>query len=468
MKKYIIFLFIITFNCVFAQKYTPTYIQKKELQKDLIFLKEKVTKIHPKFLDKDFHSQWNKQYNKIFFNIPDSITFNESYVMISPLMSVLKDGHSNFSFPYSERIKYMKNNGVTMPLNIKIKDNRIYIEKYFGEKHKTDIIGSEILSINKIPVEKILKDLQFFYGAKNISIINNNIEKYFGAYFWTVYGKFSQYNIEILNGKKHSLLSLQRVTNNEYFTLKKKFYPKQPEMKYEVLFFDNHNFAYLKIKSFANKITLSEFLINAFDTIKINNSENLIIDLRDNFGGTSDCVDTLLSYLTNKEYKQYKSIGLRVSDTIKNKYKSKNFDLYEKIKSTMSNQLFYYNDSMLSNRKLNRENHFNGNVFVLINNKTYSAASTFAGVIKEYDLGEIVGQTETGGTIEYYGDFLFFKLPNTKMDFFISPKIFIQYGGNDMDKGVFPDIKIYNDDIENSMIVKRLTNTNNVYKKLPK
>lgn len=101
---------------------------------------------------------------------------------------------------------------------------------------------------------------------------------------------------------------------------------------------------------------------------------------------------------------------------------------------------------------------------MLINENTYSAASTFAGVIKKFRLGKIIGATQTGGTIKYYGDFLFFKLPNSKMKFFISPKEFIQYGGYNLNQGVYPDIKIKkNSDL--LKIIESITNANNVYAK---
>jgi len=77
-------------------------------------------------------------------------------------------------------------------------------------------------------------------------------------------------------------------------------------------------------------------------------------------------------------------------------------------------------------------------------------------VIKEFELGQIVGQT-TGGTIQYYGDFLMFKLPKTGMEFFISPKIFKQYGGNNIKKGVKPDIIIQeNENLEILPIIRKL------------
>jgi len=466
MKKLLIVLTVLLNNFVFAQIYSPTFFSKNDFKQDIKFLREKITNIHPKCLDEAFNKKWEKQYNLSLYDLGDSLTFNECYIRFAPLMSILEDGHSNFSFPYTERLKYMKSNGVTMPLTVKVRNNTIYIDKYFGETDYYNIKGAEIISINNIKSENILKKLQIFYGAKNINITNHNIERYFSAYFWTVFGEFSYYNLEIKKNNKQSLISIPPVTNSKYFKLRNKLFPKQIEEKYKLSFYKNNNFAYLKIKSFADKIKLSTFLSAAFDTIIDMGSKNLVIDVRDNLGGTSDCVDTLLSYLTDKQYKQYSSIGLRICDDIKEKYKNKKPKLYEKIKDLNNDKLFYFNDSMLIKTPVLRKNIFHGNIFILINNMTYSAASTFAGVIREYEIGKIVGQTPTGGTIEYYGDFLLFKLPNTKMNFFVSPKIFRQYGGNVLNKGVLPDIMIQeSEDLDIPMIIESLiTNANNTHK----
>ena len=88
---------------------------------------------------------------------------------------------------------------------------------------------------------------------------------------------------------------------------------------------------------------------------------------------------------------------------------------------------------------------FNGNLYLLTNNTSFSAAATFAGLFKELKLGTIIGE-ETGGKISYYGDFWYNKTPNTEITFYVSPKLFIQYGGTDLNRGVIPDYLVQDKD----------------------
>ena len=258
-----------------------------------------------------------------------------------------------------------------------------------------------------------------------------------------LFGEHTEYKLLFATTKENTILTIEAVNRTNFFKLKNEFGLQTHQKPYELKFENNNDFAIMKIKTFSDDKSLSHFLDYAFDSIKQNNCRNLIIDVRDNFGGRSNSVDSLLNYLTYDSYSQYSSISLRVSNEVKDYYKERKPDTYNLIADIPIDTLFIFNDSLFSKKQVNKLNFFNGNIYVLINHRTYSAAATFAGVIKNYNLGKIVGQA-TGGTIRYYGDFMMFRLPNTNIDFFISPKEFVQFGGENFNEGVIPDILLNN------------------------
>lgn len=425
-----------------AQLYSPTYFTKADFEQDIQYLAQKVTQIHPKFLDSAFHTTWQASFNSTRHELPDSITFNQCFAKMAPLLSKLGDGHTGFIFPYSERIKYMQGGGVTMPFTVQVKNDQIYINQLFEDKEQNRLKGDKILSINSIASKNILHDMRSLFGAEKKIIADRMIEQYFGPCFWMLFGEQKTFNLVL--AKPHSNLTetLEAISNSRYLELRNKYYPLSKPKDYELNFPKNNSFAYMKIKTFADVNGLSSFLKNAFDTIKQNNCSNLIVDVRDNFGGNSTSVDSLLNYLTSKEYSQYASIKLRVSNEIKNDYKLKKPSYYKLIADIPIDSLYpicSLGDTLCFKNPVFKPSSFKGRVFVIVNHHTYSAAATFAGVIKEYKLGKIIGQP-TGGTICYYGDFLTFKLPKTEMEFFVSPKEFIQYGNESENEGVAPDI----------------------------
>lgn len=445
MRKFVLFFSIIILlqKGVNGQGYLPTYILRADIEEDIKYLKEKLTKIHPKFLNTEYKKKWEEDFEYVYNNLPDSLTFNETFIRISVLLSNIEDGHTNFAFPSSERIKYMKHGGVTMPFTIYVKQDGIFMNEYFGGKIEDKIKGAEILSINSIDSEEILKKMRTFYGSKSKSISDKTLERYFGIYFWMLFGELTEYKLLFATPKENTLLTIEAVNRADFFKLKNEFGLQTNQKPYELKFENNNDFAIMKIKTFSDDKSLSRFLDYAFDSIKHNNCRNLIIDVRDNFGGRSNSVDSLLNYLTCDSYSQYSSISLRVSNEVKNYYKERKPDTYNLIADIPIDTLFIFNDSLFSNKQITKLNFFSGNIYVLINDRTYSAAATFAGIIKNYNLGKIVGQA-TGGTIRYYGDFMMFRLPNTNIDFFISPKEFVQFGGGNFNEGVIPDILLNN------------------------
>lgn len=195
----------------------------------------------------------------------------------------------------------------------------------------------------------------------------------------------------------------------------------------------------LKIKTFGDLDGFCAFADSAFTEIQKNGVKNLVIDVRNNGGGRSIVVDSLMNYINNKEYAQYRKIEMRISRELKERYKERYPDRYDWINNYSIDELVVpeQNLVLLRNNKLR----FSGNLFLLTNKTSFSAAATFAGIFKELNLGTIIGE-ETGGTIEYYGDYWFLKTPNTAITFFVAPKRFFQYGGTDSNRGVIPDYVI--------------------------
>ncbi|PKQ60712.1 hypothetical protein BZG02_18495 [Labilibaculum filiforme] len=437
MKNFILlsFVFIITYHAC-SQKYTPYNFSNVDIKNDLQFLKEKCTSIHPKFLDENFSKSWSNTCDSIIKTLKDSTSMNDSFIIMSKLLSEIEDTHTGFNFPFEERQKYMSNGGLCMPFTILVKNNKLFFNQYFSKNPNIQLSDVEIVSINAIDSRKTLSDLRSIVGVNNRECGDYAVEKFFNMGFWMLYGESEKYLIQTVSSD--SILTAKALTNDQYFALKNQ-YPNPQQNQYKLEFSKNNQVANLSIKSFFGDDNFYTFLSNSFDSIKQKECCTLILDVKNNPGGRSCAVDSLLNYLTNKPYGQYASIGIRVSDEIKTLYKTKYPQLYNIINHLNNNTIYNLKDSTLIHIPTPKKSLFNGDLFVIINERTNSAAATFAGVVKENKLGVIVGNKPTGEHLKYYGDFISFKLPNTKLEFFISPKEFIQFGGTNFNAGVEPD-----------------------------
>ena len=75
--------------------------------------------------------------------------------------------------------------GVTIPLTVSIKNDKIFINQYLGDNRSVQLSNAEIRSINSITAEEILKKMRSLSGSHN----DIGIERYFGSYFWMFWGR---------------------------------------------------------------------------------------------------------------------------------------------------------------------------------------------------------------------------------------------------------------------------------------
>ena len=182
-----------------------------------------------------------------------------------------------------------------------------------------------------------------------------------------------------------------------------------------------------------------------FDSLKRQGIDNLIIDLRNNGGGSSLLCNQLLYYLTDKEDLKDFSKMYYLSD-FNNQMDKKEYNNFIKTYIRKNNAQpekdklypdgFYNCDSSLfekiespqspyyipKNRKV-----FKGNVIVLANYRTGSAAALLTTLIQDNNIGIVIG-TSVGnnpiGATEYHP----YKLPNSKAtgsvasDYLVRPK----------------------------------------------
>lgn len=437
----IILLSIFTFP-VFGQL-NYTYYSKMQVEQDLDYAFIKLTNIHPIFLDKEELTDCQNKFSTIKESLKDSMTQNEVYLILAPLFASLNDGHTGVLTPTNDRSQYNKAEGKAFPFFVSIKKDSMYVSFYCGNDSSLFIGGEQILEINGIDATNIVHEMQKLYGGKSIANKQKLIADKFRFLIWMVYEFDDNYNITIKNNQNEiQKITIPGITSDE-FRQNIKRRPKLTMKYYDLSFDKEKNAAILKIRTFADLKGFCSFAKSAFTEMKNKNVENLIIDVRNNAGGRSIVVDSLMNYLTKKEYSQYKEIETRVSNELIERYKEKYPERIEWINQYSINDLVSQ-DQITKHPKRNALS-FNGNLYLLTNNTSFSAAATFAGLFKELKLGTIIGE-ETGGKISYYGDFWYNKTPNTEITFYVSPKLFIQYGGTDLNRGVIPDYLVQDKD----------------------
>lgn len=155
-----------------------------------------------------------------------------------------------------------------------------------------------------------------------------------------------------------------------------------------------------------------------FEKVKEKNIRNVAVDLRGNGGGNSLVATEFIKYLPVDEY-------MDISYDWRWNY-----------------ICYHYDYSNVKNNKV-KELTFNGNVFVLTDNGTFSSAKDFAMLIQDNGLGKIVGKSPANST-NGYGEVANFVLPNTGLSMQISTKKWYRCNPDNTDNFIIPDYECDN------------------------
>lgn len=438
MKNLILLILSILSISVFGQT-NYTFYSKAEVEQDLNFAFEKLTSIHPLFLDEDELNHYQTRFSTVKETVKDSMTQNEVYLFLAPFFASINDGHTGVLVPTDQRVQYNETGGKAFPFFVNILDDSIYISYYSGNDSSLFNEGEQILKINGIDATEMVHKMELFIAGNSTALKQKEIANKFRFLIWLLYGFEADYELTIRN-KQHEIreISIPGITSVEFMQNIKRM-PKTNENNYFLSINRRNETAVMKIKTFGDLNGFCAFTDSAFEVIKESRISNLVIDIRNNGGGRSIVVDSLMNYISDKAYSQYKEIDIRISPELREHYAARYPDRLDWINSYAMNDLVVSKPNLT--KPQNKNSRFSGNLFLLTNKATYSAAATFAGIFKELKLGTIVGE-ETGGTISYFGDYWYLKTPNTGITFYVAPKRFIQFGGTEFDRGVIPNYPV--------------------------
>jgi C-terminal processing protease CtpA/Prc len=277
--------------------------------------------------------------------------------------------------------------------------------------------ATEIVSINGKSIDKLIKVLfeNIFADGRVVSSKYEELNNFFAGYYATFIGPANKFTVGYIgaNGKKETTIlpsiNKSKITNealsNDTFSIT---YPSA-------------GIALLRIPVFEDegkRPSYSDFLANTFKEIKGKKISSLIIDLRDNEGGTDAFGFKLYSYLTTKPFRYYDHFTV-----VTNKPYSfaeyaqfpPGIDVLKKTLVKVNNEYHFIHKDGLSLLQP-QPDAFTGKVYILQNGYSFSVTSEFCSIAKDNGRAVTIGD-ENGGTFQgnNSGAFALVQLPNTKI-----------------------------------------------------
>ncbi|RXG25515.1 S41 family peptidase [Leeuwenhoekiella marinoflava] len=478
MKKtaYFSLLFVAISNIIFAQSIDDTFSQKK-MRKDLEVFKNIRLKANSGLYKYRSEAQIDSIYLWAEKEIDKSSTYLDFYNIICQLTDFEGSLHNDTGLP-ERYVKNLKRESYGyFPYPIKWIDGK-WIINYENNEIP---LGSEIIEINGVPISEVVLNLYKYYttDGQNITGKRIGIRTHFSRYYRFNYGQEEKFQVSF---KKHTSnleekKTIKSVGYSEYYKRFNNRYSKAFDQIYYVDLKADEKYKYEKIDSLTGVLTVYTFsmgnetteehqtylafLDSIFSKIKTENIKHLIVDIRQNGGGTDPNDLVTYSYLTQRNFQENKQAWISFKKVPYLKY------TYTKIPRFLRplgvgkyNKMFqedfylakgnrFYQGPLSDDHKIREpnKNAFTGNSYLLISPAVASAGSLFAAMVSGNENTRVIGEETMGG---YYGHNghtpLGYILPKSKIETFFSVVNLEQdvpkKGNQIYNRGIIPDYEV--------------------------
>lgn len=391
------------------------------------------------FLDKVNRGSWDSLYKKTLIDVIDTKNDYAYYRILDKFCAFLKDGHTNILYPKELIQHIMINDFGEYRISLSNIEGKAIVTRINLSKKDEIPIGSEVISVNGKKTKNYIDEFVMPFIAASTDYVRQNQSVY--ELLKGVKGE--KYQIELLlpDGKiKKVKLTHQLCSEKELYLPTK----KRELLEYKEL---DNNIHYIAINSFgSNKIdTLFKNILPSLYKAK-----SIIIDLRNNGGGSTNIGFNVLQHFTNdsvlygsksisrNHIPTYKAWGafLTPKDTLQDKpeWEMTKEDMAQSY--LMANDIFYYKFPYEPTKIKINDKRIVVPTVVLMGNNTASAAEDFLIYADPLPNFTFIGDKSYGSTGQPY----LFDLVGgararvcTKKDMYPSGKEFVGYG-------VMPDI----------------------------
>lgn len=471
MKFYILFLLIAFTLSGYGQNNTE-YLSKNEIEKDLAYLNEILQS------KSSYQGLNGYNYKKDFDSYLKStdgqqVTKYNFGLFLAKTIGKIGDRHSYIK-------DYEIRDSLYLPLAFAPYKGKVLVINQIANKTEFDLWDPKfpyIKSINNIPIDNIVSQIlpgevlapKMAYQTNSIRILRDiesvfrtlNIELPNPVLIVVTNDEGIDKEIKINLVMKKARLWDERFYNGAFGLKEEQYNDKAIISKFFKL---ENNIGYIQIADMLEKKNAPVFFdyLNKFMT-SAKQSKALIIDVRDNGGGTRDIVQELAGYfihpdsvyvvnvtqqrgklpLDEESKEGLHSRFLFSKNEIDNREKAAvgrfmdSFKPMYDLDHTRFSEYYYH---VLNGQKITKgKYYYNKPIYILTNERTFSAASIFVSVFKGLPNIKIVGVNTDGSS----GNSERFELPNSKLRGKISTMVSYQKNGKILDGiGTEPDILI--------------------------
>ena len=430
-----------------------------ELRADLQRLYEGLQSGHVALYANQSKDDYDALFEVTASSLDEPMTLNEAYLVFQKFAAYGSVAHASVNPPTNAFNDFQRRGGRSFPIFLRIVDGVSYVgEDYSGAKEI--VSGDRIISLDGTPMEDWLKLTGQHISADTDYIANSLLEFRFPRYLWVELGE--QKNFDLVIAKQDGTQINVTVSAKSWVGQRLGNIGRSSGFQLDgnarVAKMLDDEVAYLQPGPFINIRNPSRswdnrrfvrFIDGAFEEFLEANAKTLVIDLRENPGGDSTFSDHMVAWIADEPFRFASAFLIRSSAEAEAANAARlagNPDAAAGISGlfaknyaeTPYGEQFSFDIPFSEPREGAR---FDGQVYVLINQRSYSQAVNVAATFQDYGFGIIAGEP-TSDFATTYGSIETFTLPNTGLLVNFPKAHIIRPSGDKVPGGVVPDLNI--------------------------
>lgn len=337
----------------------------------------------------------------------DSYSVIDAYRIFAQLITLLMDGHTGILSPG------VSDSVLMMPVIAERCGGSFIVKNDLSGSNMLQ--GVKLLAINGQPIESLITSIIRFVPGERPEFRYHVAANSIAEYLYTALGHSGPFNLTYERDGKLDSIWIAGMDGKEIGQRIRQTFRSKP---YEFRVIDSLYLGVLTLRTMRFPKEFQKLLNGASMINQMNKVKTMVVDIRGNQGGTDKVFITLLSQITTTPYTFYDTMLVRVPSANKSL----------QIKTEIGSQY------VIKGKKK-----FDGDIYFLVDEGTFSSAATLALIAKKYNIGKLVGRTP-GSPCSRTGALRYFSTTNTKLHYFVSTRKIVNGGcPNNM---LVPDIEV--------------------------
>ena len=390
-----------SFSQTTGGKYTSQKFSPDTVKNTIGDLTKELSIKHPGFFRYTSKQEFTKYIDSVKNTINDSLTALQSYMKLKAIMSKIGCLHTEIALS-KEYTDYLNQQPNLFPFQIYYNGENAYVVNNYST-NPSIAEGDEIVSINGQDMQHIIHQIVQLVPSDGFNLTMKHRAVYFQFPIW--YRLIDQTgNFKVVVKRKTGEATYQ-VKGARYDEIVRDGFLREPTRAKQLEFRVENNIGILTIHTFSNSEikksgqNFKDFIDNTFERLAKEKIKNLVVDLRDNTGGSDGNAVYFIKYFFEKPFRYWDRIevteasakdvkGVMLKVFYRKPIQKDSIWLWQKARHVRD--FDYYEEQEPVSKS------YSGNTYVLINGFTMSSSADVAAILSHNKKATFIGQ-ETGG-----------------------------------------------------------------------